>query len=353
MSGDGLPDIVLIHDGNVEYWPNLGHGHWGRRLAMRHGPRFPYGYDPRRLLVGDVDGDGLADLVYVDHCQVHLWLNRSGNSWSDEIIIPGTPPVTDIDNIRLVDLHGTGVSGVLWTSDATGFNRNRMMFLDLIGGVKPYLLNDMDNHLGAVTRVEYKPSTHYYLEDQKTPARRWRTPLPFPVHVVAKVEALDRISQGKLTTEYTYHHGYWDGAEREFRGFGMVEQRDTETFEDYHAPGLHPEASVLTVEEHFSPPTLTKIWFHQGPVGEEFGDWAEVDYTGEFWPEAPRLSKDLQVDHQRSTLVNLVDKNSTTAWACPVSSSPMARSWPIMRTLSWARVICCLPMRRSCSTRLR
>jgi hypothetical protein len=24
MSGDGLQDIVLIYDANVEYWPNLG-----------------------------------------------------------------------------------------------------------------------------------------------------------------------------------------------------------------------------------------------------------------------------------------------------------------------------------------
>ena len=32
-----------------------------------------------------------------------------------------------------------------------------------------------------------------------------------------------------LSTEYRYHHGYWDGVEREFRGFGLVEQLDTET----------------------------------------------------------------------------------------------------------------------------
>lgn len=33
MNGDGLQDIVLIHDGNVEYWPNLGHNRWGKRLS--------------------------------------------------------------------------------------------------------------------------------------------------------------------------------------------------------------------------------------------------------------------------------------------------------------------------------
>src|SRR5262245_19910981 len=58
------------------------------------------------------------------------------------------------------------------------------------------------------------------------------TPLPLPAQVVIRVEVIDEISRGKLATEYRYHHGYWHGGEREFRGFGRVDQFDTETFED-------------------------------------------------------------------------------------------------------------------------
>src|SRR5262249_44480881 len=157
-----------------------------------------------------------------------------------------------------------GISGVLWSSNPNGLSRHRMFFLDFTGGVKPHLLNEMDNHMGALTRVQYEPSTRFYLEDQKRPETRWKTTLPFPVQVVARVEVIDELSKGKLTTEYRYRHGYWDGAEREFRGFGMVEQSDSETFADYAAPGLHGDAmsfaSVASI--HFSPPTLTKTWFH-------------------------------------------------------------------------------------------
>ncbi|WP_458190641.1 toxin TcdB middle/N-terminal domain-containing protein [Haladaptatus sp. NG-WS-4] len=295
-SGDGLQDIVLVHDGNIEYWPNLGHGDWGPRIHMRNSPRFPYGYRPERILLGDVDGDGLADLVYVGAEEVTLWINKSGNEWSDPIEFDGTPPVTDMDAVRLVDLLGTGVAGLLWSSDAQS-GRDNMFFLDFTGGTKPYLLDEMDNHMGALTRVAYAPSTEFYLEDEATPETRWQTPLPSPVQVVDRVESIDLISGGKLTTEYRYHYGYWDGAEKEFRGFGLVEQRDTETFETYNEPGLHgDEVEFVSVgsddRDQFSEPTLTKTWFYQGPIGPEFGEWYEVDYGNEYWPgDVPMLTR--------------------------------------------------------------
>ena len=288
LSGDGLQDIAFVHDGNIEYWPNLGHGNWGARIHMRNSPRFPGGYDPKRLLMGDIDGDGLADLVYVEDSHLILWINQSGNRWSEPIEIEGTPSVTDMDAVRLVDLLGTGVKGLLWSRNDRGVG-DHAFFLDFTEGTKPYLLNEMDNHRGAITRVGYTPSTEFYLEDQQRPETRWETSLPFPVPVVARVETIDVISEGKLTTEYRYHHGYWDGAEHEFRGFGMVEQLDSETFDEYNSTGLHGDdqrfVDVGTADaEQFSPPTLTKTWFHQGPIGPEFGNWREADYGHEYWP---------------------------------------------------------------------
>jgi RHS repeat-associated protein len=287
ISGDGLQDLVLVSDGNVEYWSSLGHGSWGRRIQMRNSPRLPLGYDPRRILLGDVDGDGVADFVYVDDGKVTLWINRGGNSWSEPIVILGTAPVTDVDAVRLADLLGSGISGVLWSSEAGGPWRERMFFLDFTGGGKPYLLNAIDNHLGALSRIAYVPSTHYYLADQQRVATHWKTPLPFPVQVVARVEAIDAISGGQLTSEYRYHHGYWDGTEREFRGFGMVEQLDTEYLKPDDRPGLRLPSTAVAgePEDRLSPPTLTKRWFHQGVVGDEDGGWAETNFGPEFWPD--------------------------------------------------------------------
>jgi hypothetical protein len=114
------------------------------RAHARNSPRFPFGYNPARILLGDVDGDGLSDVVYVDNGQVTLWINQCGNAWSDPIVIRGTPTVTDMDSVRLVDLLGNGISGILWSADASLPGRARMFFLDFTGATKPYLLNEME-----------------------------------------------------------------------------------------------------------------------------------------------------------------------------------------------------------------
>jgi RHS repeat-associated protein len=340
MSGDGLQDIVYINTGSVDYWPYLGNGHWGRRVAMGGRIRFPdaqafggMGFDPKRLLLGDVDGDGVADLIYVESGRLTMWLNQSGNRWGDPIVIHGTPPISDVDSVRLVDMSGNGIDGILWTYDFRTFGDSTYKFLDLTGGLKPYLLNERNNHAGARTLIEYAPSTRFYLADEALPETRWRTRLPFPVQVVSRVETIDEISGGKLTTEYRYHQGYWDGDEREFRGFGMVEQLDTETFDRYHTEGLHGSQSFNQVEPmHFSPPNLARTWFHQGQVQNSSGTWSEADYSSTFWPEDPRLFG----PEQRKELAEIAKTAATNAEPNQLRHALRALRGSIVRTELYA-----------------
>ncbi|MFG1809550.1 SpvB/TcaC N-terminal domain-containing protein [Streptomyces sp. NPDC049040] len=301
MTGDGLQDLVLVRNGNISYWPNLGFNRWGARVAMRDAPRLPDRYDPRRVLLGDIDGDGAADLVYVDDGRVLVWGNRTGNAWSPEpVTIRGTPAAAGPDSLQLCDLYGTGMAGLLFGRTAGGRAGSAMRFLDFTGGTKPYLLAGMDNNLGAVTRVTYGASTAEYLRDQQDPGTRWRTTLPFPVQVVTKVEVTDLFSGGVLTTGYRYHHGHWDGVEREFRGFARVDRVEGETFAETSgrmSDGTPRDTAATgpggVPAGHFSPPTLTKTWFHQGAVpGAGPGQWAELDLRAEFWDgDAPMLHR--------------------------------------------------------------
>ena len=61
--------------------------------------------------------------------------------------------MSDKDAVRLIDMLGNGINGVLWSADAGALSRQSMFFLDFTGGVKPYLLHVMDNHIGSLTRV--------------------------------------------------------------------------------------------------------------------------------------------------------------------------------------------------------
>ena len=80
-----------------------------------------------------------------------------------------------------------------------------MRYIDLMGQ-KPHLLVGSANNLGAETSIEYAPSTKFYLADKQA-GKPWITKLPFPVHVVERVETFDRISGNRFVTRYDYHHG--------------------------------------------------------------------------------------------------------------------------------------------------
>jgi len=286
MNGDGMQDILFIEKGRVVYWPNKGYGEWGTKVVMKNSPlNLPDHFEMSRLLIGDVDGDGLADIALVENTQIRLWINQSGKSWSDEIIITGTPPFANNDDVRIIDLLGTGVSGILWSSNKRFDTNGNYFFLDLTGEVKPYLLQKINNNIGSVTRVEYASSADEFIRDSEA-GLRWQSHLPFPVLLVKKVEVIDQISKSKLSTSYNYHHGQWDGEEREFRGFGMVEQFDTEVFDDYHNLSLfRDELNFISVDErYFSPPTLTKTWFHLGPIRKNNGEWQTADFSDEYSP---------------------------------------------------------------------
>jgi RHS repeat-associated protein len=279
MTGDGLNDIVLIHNGRIDYWPNVGYGHFGKRITMENAPHLEVDFDPKRLFLADLNGTGCADLVYVDFGRVHFWFNQSGNRWSDTETILGTPIVTDVDSVQLADVYGTGTATLLWSYDYSAQPEGNYKALDFCGGIKPYVLNEMSNNMGATTRVSYAPSTRYFLEDQAN-GTPWITKLPFPVQVVDKVEVIDHISKTKLVTTYKYHHGYFDGREREFRGFGRVDQFDTETFEEFTGPGLHGDGNLFnnSSSAYHVPPVETRSWFHTGIYFDEDSSAAVSDF---------------------------------------------------------------------------
>jgi len=264
MSGDGLTDLVRIRNGEVCYWPNLGHCRWGKKVAMDNAPwfDFPDQFDHKRIRLADIDGSGTTDILYLGAQRIDIYCNLVGNGWADRESLLAFPRIDNLSSVTAVDLLGNGTACLVWASPLPGDARRPMRYIDLMGGQKPHLLIKSFNNLGAETLVHYAPSTKFYLKD-KAEGKPWITKLPFPVHVVERVETYDWISKNRFVTRYSYHHGYFDGIEREFRGFGLVEQFDTEEFSALNAGGQFPVGMNIEASSHV-PPVLTKTWSHTG-----------------------------------------------------------------------------------------
>ncbi len=287
MSGDGLQDLVRIRNGEICYWPNLGYGRFGAKITMGNAPVFdrPDLFDQKRVRLADIDGSGTTDVLYLGSDSVRAWFNQSGNAWSTPQAISAFPQIDDLASVTTVDLLGNGTACLVWSSGLPGDAQQPLRYIDLMGRQKPHLLVDMRNNLGAETRIHYVPSTKFYLRDRER-GEPWVTRLAFPVQVVERVETFDWISRNRFISRYSYHHGYFDGAEREFRGFGRVDQIDTEELGALSASGAFPPATNVDAASYV-PPVLTKTWFHTGayPMG---GRVSRV-YAHEYYQE-PGLS---------------------------------------------------------------
>lgn len=268
MSGDGLTDLVRIRNSEICYWPNLGYCRFGAKVTMafedENGDSACFDhcrqFDQKRIRLADIDGSGTTDIIYLHSDGVRLYFNQSGNGWSQPRTLKVFPRVDDLVSIVPTDLLGNGTACLVWSSPLPSDARRPMRYVNLMGESKPHLLVKISNNLGAETRVEYAPSTKFYLQDKRD-GKPWVTRLPFPVHVVERLGTYDHISRNRFFTCYAYHHGYFDGEDREFRGFGMVDQWDTEQFPAL-ADGKIP-ADNVDAASHV-PPVHTRTWFHTG-----------------------------------------------------------------------------------------
>ena len=219
-----------------------------------------------RLYLADIDGSGTTDIIYLYTDRIELFLNQSGNCFSDPITIHLPNLFSDIDRISFSDILGNGTTCLVFTKISP---IPIHYYYDFVGAIKldgklqksmkPYLLTRIDNNLGGETQIQYCSSTKFYLEDKKT-GSPWLTKLPFPVQVVEKVISMDKITNTRFTSRFKYHDGFYDSMERAFKGFGFVENWDTEDYEELTKKDhQHPYK-----KESYVPPVYIKTWYHTG-----------------------------------------------------------------------------------------
>ncbi|WP_347901701.1 SpvB/TcaC N-terminal domain-containing protein [Pseudomonas purpurea] len=253
MLSSDLPDLCRIRHDEIKCWPNLGHGRFGKGVVMSALP-FDYAqFDSARVRIADLDGSGAPALIYLNSDHFEIYLNRGGNRLEQAPIRVAWPEGIRYDTLSQVsfaDLQGLGCASLILTVPHMSPRHWRYDFV----GTRPYALVASNNNMGCSATVRYRSSAQEWLDEKRqgsTPEKPLPSYLPFPVQVVSRQTQLDEITGNCLTQRFTYFQGYYDSHDREFRGFGLLHQTDSET---------SPDAG----ETGFTAPALTRTWFHTG-----------------------------------------------------------------------------------------
>ncbi len=268
-NGDGLVDVVRTTGAQLETFFALGRypggdGNFGSAawtgpasasLSLQFvpsciplvAPGVPLQFSASSTRVGDMNGDGLADLIYVNRGDVRYWPGRGDGSWgvgplgsctsgfaeNTYVSMVTSPAYSDPDGsgIRLDDVNGDGLDdlvqiridavdiwlnvdgatftaqphtiegvqpaqGPLWASkvriaDVNGSGTRDILwgeaghyrYIDLAGGNRPWMLTHVDNGLGKTTDITYASSTELMLAAAAA-GQPWQSTAPMPLAVV-------------------------------------------------------------------------------------------------------------------------------------------------------------------------
>ena len=219
VNGDGMADLIYDSDSSVNpvrVLLSTGSGFetdegWGART---------YGYNMNAggFWMTDVNGDGMADLIYDSDSgekPVRVLLSTGSGFEADNGWGARTRGYNvDAGGFWMTDVNGDGMADLIYDSDS-GVNPVRVL-----KGATPFsdVLATVNNNIGSTYTLEYLPSSVY---DNCMDIDGKTVCLPFVVQTLASV-AINGGNGIISTTNYTYSGGFYDYIDREFRGFAYV-----------------------------------------------------------------------------------------------------------------------------------
>jgi RHS repeat-associated protein len=225
MNGDKLVDLVYLSSGICYYYPAMGYGQFGPKVVMNNPPSNIA--DTTRLFLADVNGDGLADVIYIGGSSISIYLNLgldpsapTTGRFAPPIIIP-SEYVNNFVAFRTANINGNGSIDLVLNAMVNG--QPSLIYYDLAGNVRPNLLLTVMNGLGRTTSLTYRPFVIDAMIDKQA-GTPWPNPVPINIPVVASVTTDD--GEGPNVSEFQYHNGYYAASLAQWRGFGRSEQHE-------------------------------------------------------------------------------------------------------------------------------
>jgi len=252
MGASGMELCRICHD-EIRCWASLGHGRFGEGFKLSDLP-FDYGeFDADRVRIADLDGSGAPAFIYLSSDYFEIWFNQGGNGLASTPVRVPWPTGIRYDNlcqVTFADLRGIGCASLLFTKP----HMKPQHWVYHFVSKRPYLLTGCNNNMGYSATLQHRSSAQFWLDEKHRELMADRHPvseLPFPQMVLHWLDQLDEITGNRLKQSFDYQDGYYDGFEREFRGFGRVCQIDSE---------LEPGKA----EEGHTAPMKVTHWFHTG-----------------------------------------------------------------------------------------
>jgi RHS repeat-associated protein len=271
LNGDGLLDPVVVDpSGQIHYRIHLGHARWTDSQAMP-GPELDES-ELDLVRFEDLNADGLDDLVIVAGDVVRYALNRSTQSFdafvtidSDDVdgSLPTVEPTTT--TVLFADMNGSGSRDIVWVERS-----GEVRYLELFP-VPPHLLSRIENGIGSVTEVDYGTSIAHRSAD----ATSWEHRIPGAMNVVDRLDRWVTLTGDENgsglheVTEHRYHDAFYDGVEKQMRGFARVEARVLADSGDTQEPGRTVSFFELGEEDPYRAGLLTSQQTFSGEGASE------------------------------------------------------------------------------------
>lgn len=246
MNGDGITDIVKLKRGDVRYWPGRGNGFWGT--------------GKRDDCLAGTFGQGrdytMANSPYIsDVEQSNVQLNDvNGDGLADLVQIRANE--VDIwlnlngegwSDLRVIKdtpaspsfqnrVRLTDINGS-GTPDILWGDANDYKYIDLQGGKRPWLLTTIANGLGKSTTIEYSTSTAEMLQAERE-GRPWSKTMPIVISVVKRLTEHDNLRiAGRPPQDYVTEYSYRDPVyEGRQREFRGFSSGETKAVGDSNSP---------------------------------------------------------------------------------------------------------------------
>ena len=213
VNGDGLADVVWLTDAWMKIF--LGRGD-GTFVAWSRTP-YPWGgnaaVDLSKVLLADLNRDGLVDLVRIDAANVTWFRGETTGLFNTYFRHLARPEAVDADAVvTITDMNGNGSQDVVWSSP------RGLWALDIAGATSAGMLARIENGLGMSTTFTYDASGAMAVAADRAGAP-WQVLLPVSIPVPVRVETDPGAGGLHRVVEHLVRDGFWDGVERRFGGF--------------------------------------------------------------------------------------------------------------------------------------